>query len=212
MLQAPLIGLSRHRLSVDGEGVTTLVAFHGCPLRCHYCLNARCLRPDGILRTVTTGELAGELAVDNLYFLATGGGVTFGGGEPCLRSTFIEEFATLADPRWKINIESSLNVSTTHLRRLLPIVHQWIVDVKDCNPDIYRSYTGHDNRQVITHLRWLLSHEGMADRLLVRLPHIPHFNTDADVRKSRSFLEHIGVRKFDEFHYIIPEQTKKEGV
>ena len=139
MLQAPLIGLSRHRLSVDGEGVTTLVAFHGCPLRCHYCLNARCLRPDGILRTVTTGELAGELAVDNLYFLATGGGVTFGGGEPCLRSTFIEEFATLADPRWKINIESSLNVSTTHLRRLLPIVHQWIVDVKDCNPDIYRA-------------------------------------------------------------------------
>ena len=39
MKAAPLIGISRHRLSTDGEGVTTLVAFHGCPLRCKYCLN-----------------------------------------------------------------------------------------------------------------------------------------------------------------------------
>ena len=30
MKAAPLIGISRHRLSTDGEGVTTLVAFHGC--------------------------------------------------------------------------------------------------------------------------------------------------------------------------------------
>ena len=27
-----LIGISRHRIGVDGAGVTTLVAFHGCPL------------------------------------------------------------------------------------------------------------------------------------------------------------------------------------
>ncbi len=28
-----IIGVARHRLSTDGDGVTTLVAFHGCPLR-----------------------------------------------------------------------------------------------------------------------------------------------------------------------------------
>jgi len=32
-------GISRHRLATDGEGVTTLVGFHGCPLCCGYCLN-----------------------------------------------------------------------------------------------------------------------------------------------------------------------------
>ena len=35
----PVIGVSRHRLGTDGNGVTTLVAFHGCKLRCKYCLN-----------------------------------------------------------------------------------------------------------------------------------------------------------------------------
>ena len=33
---ARIIGIARHRLSTDGDGVTTLVAFHGCPLRCRY--------------------------------------------------------------------------------------------------------------------------------------------------------------------------------
>ena len=36
---ARIIGIARHRLSTDGDGVTTLVAFHGCPLHCRYCLN-----------------------------------------------------------------------------------------------------------------------------------------------------------------------------
>ena len=189
MLQAPVIGISRHRLSVDGEGVTTLVAFHGCPLRCRYCLNAQCLRPDGVLREVTTDELAEELAVDNLYFLATGGGVTFGGGEPCLRSAFIEELVSLIDSRWCINIETSLNVD------------------KDVNPIIYLQYTGQDNALVIDNLSWLLSHNGMTDRLTIRLPHIPNHNTDADVQASRFRMEEMGVRHFDEFDYILPKNT-----
>ncbi|MBO4381812.1 MAG: 4Fe-4S cluster-binding domain-containing protein, partial [Bacteroidales bacterium] len=42
-LEAPFIGINRHRIEVDGEGVTTLAAFHGCPLHCRYCLNPRCL-------------------------------------------------------------------------------------------------------------------------------------------------------------------------
>ena len=47
-MKAPLIAIARHRLTVDGEGVTTLVAFHGCPLRCRYCLNRQCWEPEGI--------------------------------------------------------------------------------------------------------------------------------------------------------------------
>ena len=39
----PLIGLARHRLGTDGEGITTLVAAAGCPLRCHWCINRELL-------------------------------------------------------------------------------------------------------------------------------------------------------------------------
>ena len=85
-LKAPIIGIDRHRLTTDGEGVTTLVAFHGCPLHCKYCLNPQCLSPDGVLRTITPSELYSEVEIDDLYFVATGGGICFGGGEPLLHS------------------------------------------------------------------------------------------------------------------------------
>lgn len=41
--RAKVIGVARHRLATDGDGVTTLVAFHGCPLHCRYCLNPQSL-------------------------------------------------------------------------------------------------------------------------------------------------------------------------
>ena len=202
-LSAPFIGIVRHRLATDGKGVTTLVAFHGCPLRCKYCLNPQCLDPKMVWRTITPAELFDELLLDNLYFLATGGGVTFGGGEPLLRSEFIEEFCRIKVPEWKINIETSLNVDRNHLERVMPHIDQYFIDIKDTNPAIYKEYTSRDNTQVLNNLRWLLEHEGMAEKIIVRLPHIPDHNTQADIDRSRTLLEEMGAKHFDEFDYII---------
>lgn len=93
-MKVPLIGICRHRLTTDGTGVTTLVAFHGCPLNCRYCLNSQCLRPDGVWQRLSVEEILQQVIIDNLYFQATGGGICFGGGEPLLRSDVI---ATSAD-------------------------------------------------------------------------------------------------------------------
>ena len=202
-LSAPLIGIVRHRLATDGKGVTTLVAFHSCPLRCRYCLNPQCLDPDMVWRTITTSELLNELLLDNLYFLATGGGVTFGGGEPLLRSEFIEEFCRIKPAEWKVNIETSLNVDRTHLERVLPHIDQFFIDIKDTNPSIYKQYTTRDNAQVLDNLQWLIEHDGMAEKILVRLPHIPNHNTQADVDRSRALLTKMSITHFDEFNYIV---------
>ena len=199
--RVPIIGVARHRLAVDGQGVTTLVAFHGCTLHCRYCLNAQCLRPDGFSRTITPAELLDEVMIDNLYFLATGGGITFGGGEPAIRSEFIDAFCRLAPSAWHITMETALNIDRHHLERLLPHVHQYIIDIKDVNPDIYRRYTGQENRRVLDNVRWLLDHEGMAERVVVRVPHIPDFNTDEDVNCSCERLTAMGVTHIDEFTY-----------
>ena len=101
-MKAPLIAIARHRLTVDGDGVTTLVAFHGCPLRCRYCLNSQCWEPEDIWRWITPEELVEELMKDHLYFLATGGGVCFGGGEPLLYSDFIVQFCQLCPKEWYV--------------------------------------------------------------------------------------------------------------
>ena len=198
---APLIGVIRHRLATDGQGVTTLVAFHGCPLRCKYCLNNQCHSPKGIVRTIKPQELVDELAIDNLYFLATGGGVCFGGGEPLLYSEFISKFCALKVPEWKVTLETSLNVARHHLERVLPYIDLYYIDIKDTNPNIYHDYTECDNTQMLDNLRWLLSHDGLADRIIVRLPLIPEYNTLQDRDHSKELLAEMGIVHFDEFEY-----------
>lgn len=89
---APIIGILRHRIAVDGDGVTTLVAFNSCPLRCAWCLNPQSLIDDGKSEVMTPEELYEKVRIDELYFLASGGGITFGGGEPALRPQFIADF------------------------------------------------------------------------------------------------------------------------
>ena len=199
-MEAPLIGICRHRLTVDGAGVTTLVAFHGCPLRCKYCLNAQCLSPDGVWRTMTSDNIMAQLQRDDLYFRATGGGVCFGGGEPLLRSDMIVELCQQMPAEWAVTIETSLNVPLRHVEAVAPFVRQWIIDIKDMNPEVYRSYTGIDNLRVRQNLTWLADHIDL-ETILIRLPLIPQHNTSEDVSSSRQILENMGFTHFDEFEY-----------
>ena len=199
-----MIGISRHRLAIDGEGVTTLVAFHGCPLRCKYCLNPHSLSKDTQCIERTVEELIDEVRIDQLYFLATGGGVTFGGGEPLLNSAFIKAFCEQCPKEWRISIESSLNVPRKNVEDVLPFVKEWIIDIKDMNPDIYKAYSGISNERVIDNLRWIASeHADLLPCITIRLPHIPDHNTDDDRNSSQAFLETLGYTNFDRFEYII---------
>ena len=201
-ITAPLIAINRHRLTTDGEGVTTLVGFHGCPLHCEYCLNPQCLQSDGVWRRMTPGELYSEVEIDDLYFMATGGGICFGGGEPLLRSDFIKAFAEIMNPEWKLTIETSLNVPLENVKAIASLVQMWYVDIKDMNPEIYKAYGRKENKQVVSNLQWLAAN-GYADKVIVRLPLIPEYNTDEDRQRSQQQLEEMGFTNFDKFNYIV---------
>ena len=201
-VKAPIIGINRHRLTTDGDGVTTLVAFHGCPLHCKYCLNPQCLSPDGVLRTITPSELYSEVEIDDLYFMATGGGICFGGDEPLLHSKFIVEFAKIMNPEWNIVLETSLNVPLKQLEMAAPLVNEFVVDVKDMDEPIYKAYTMQDNNMVVSNLKWLAENR-YTDKTIVRLPLIPYYNTDTTQEKSRKQLERMGFYRFDIFEYIV---------
>ena len=199
---ARIIGIARHRLSTDGDGVTTLVAFHGCPLHCRYCLNPQSLGDGGRFKEYSPESLYREIRIDELYFLATNGGVTFGGGEPSLRPEFIRRFRELCGDDWQINLETSLNVPADSIASLLPVVNTLIIDIKDMNPEIYRNYTRHDNSLVLSNLR-LIADSGRQNDCIIHIPLIPEFNIDADRDASRATLEQLGFTRFDLFTYQI---------
>jgi pyruvate formate lyase activating enzyme len=200
--QAPFIAVSRHRIQTDGEGVTTLCGFYGCPLRCKYCINPQSFREDAKRIFHTPESLYNAVKLDDIYFLATNGGVTFGGGEPLLYVGFIKEFRALCGDKWHLCAETSLNVSSDAVRLASSVIDHFYVDIKDMNPEIYQSYTGKSNDNVIENLKLLLSLTSK-DRITLRIPLIKDFNTESDREKSVSRLKEMGFTDFDLFNYVI---------
>lgn len=196
----PLIALSRHRMEIDGEGVTTLVAGSGCPLACKWCINASALKK--VPQYISVSELFERVKCDDLYFQASGGGLTFGGGESLLHVEFIQAFRSLIGSRWHLYAETSLAVPEESVLFAAQIIDGFIVDIKDMNPEIYRAYTGTDAEMVENNLRLLLSAAG-AEKVLVRIPLIPQFNTESDCERSIQKLKEMGVTRFDRFTYRI---------
>lgn len=201
MRTANIMTIDRLRMGTDGHGVTSLIAFYNCPLNCKYCINNKCHFIDSNSK-VSTIELYNSIKIDQLYFVATGGGLTFGGGEPLLHASFIHDVLELGAKNWHTTIETSLNVHYEEWCNLIDYVDEWIVDVKDMNPTIYKCYTSKNNAIVIDNLERFVD-LGLAERVLIRLPFIKSFNTEIDVRNSYQKLKRMGYSRFDKFNYKI---------
>lgn len=198
----PVAAISRLRMATDGEGVTTLVCAWGCPLRCAYCINKFTWNENTKTDRLTPRELYDKVKLDSLYFEATSGGITFGGGEPLLYADFFPAFRKLCGAKWKLYAETSLCVPEESLRTAAGVIDGFIVDIKDTNPEIYRTYTGHDISPAIENLRLLAS---LVDprKIRVRLPLIPNYNTDGDRDRSETVLREMGITNIERFPYII---------
>ena len=181
-IKAPIFAVSRLRMNTDGSGITTLVAFMGCPLKCRCCLNPKCHEPisedDGIMM-LTPQRLYDLVKIDNIYFQTTGGGVCFGGGEPTMYANFIKAFRQVCGDKWKITLETSLACSADDLEMLADVVDHWIVDVKSIDSAIYERYTGRPSgvSQNLSRLQKLVPNE----KVTIKVPAIPDLNEDRDL-------------------------------
>ena len=205
-LKANIMTISRHRIGSDGGGVRTLVTFYGCPLHCKYCINDFC--HDNVSNTKTTDEVLAELMKDDLYFKATNGGVTFGGGEPLLQSSFITELIEKMPKQWNVCVETSLAVNFRHIEELIPYVDHWFVDTKDYhNERIYDDYTQTKGLHplMVRNLRALKDVVG-EEKITVRVPCIKEFNNETDVNLSTLVLKLNGFTNIDKFYYEITNE------
>ena len=197
---APIMSIDRLRFGTDGKGITSLVTFYGCPLNCRYCLNPQCHRNISDSMCLRPREVFNRIAIDELYYIASGGGVAFGGGEPLLYSDFIIAVLELGADKWNVTIETSLNIPYKQVNILLPFVKEIIVDIKDINPHIYKSYTQSENDNVVENLK-LLATNWCVKNVLLRIPLIKGYNTISDIENSKKFLANLGYLKFDVFEY-----------
>ena len=200
-LTLPLCGIDRLRMATDGHGVTALVVSYGCPLDCRYCINPFTHDGAGKFKNVTPEELYSRVKQDDLYYRATGGGIMFGGGEPLLHAKFIDAFRAIAPAEWKLYTETSLYTPKDNIRVAAGAIDRFYVDIKDTDRAIYSKYTGVNGAgDVLDNLRLLVDLAG-SDRITVRVPLIPGYNNEDNVRASVVLLRSMGLIEFDCFEY-----------
>ena len=203
-----VMGINRHRMYIDGQGINTLVALEGCPLKCKYCINKNLLA-EGKVQEMSLQELAEKVLIDYCYFMATGGGITFGGGEALLHSGQIKAFREVLPKDVPIKIETSLNVPMERLLELIDVVDEFIIDIKTMNPQIYKEYTGLDNSRLLENLE-ILCEKGLQDKCKIRIPNIPGFTLQADIDKAAESMENMGFRNLEVFDYIIRGEKERD--
>ncbi len=200
----PVFGIKRHRMTTDGTGVSTLVGAYGCPLKCRYCLNPLAWNPETLKKCIPMSPetLYEKVKIDALYFLATGGGITFGGGEALLHADFIRQFRKVCGPDWTLTVETSLNVPSAKLEKVLDVVNDYIVDIKDLEPSVYKAYTGMPIDNTLLNLKLLLEKVSL-DHVYIRVPKIPEYNTDAHIQQSVTKLKNMGFKNIEVFPYVV---------
>jgi pyruvate formate lyase activating enzyme len=138
-------------------------------------------------------ELVDVIERDRVFFDASGGGVTFSGGEPLAQSEFLIKCLGECQRR---GLHSTVDTCGLAPRETLLEVARHcdlvLYDLKHMDPSRHRSETGSDNRLILENLEALS--ESDVD-VWIRLPLIPGFNEDAEnIEATGSFLERLARR------------------
>ena len=100
-------------------------------------------------RNVTSDEVLETIRADKVYYLESGGGVTFSGGEPVLQDAFVREILTACK---KEGLHTALQTAGNYpyplLESLLPYLDMIMYDIKGFSPRIYEHFI-HGNRDVM---------------------------------------------------------------
>ena len=193
--------INRHRFVIDGEGITTLIALYGCPLQCEFCINHDILSTHKY-RELTPEELVKEIMIDYCYFVVSGGGVTFGGGESLLYSKEIREVREILPREVKVNAETSLSVECEHLDDVIHFVDSMIIDVKTLEDDIYEKYTGKSIHKMRRNLEYICEC-GLQYKCKIRIPNIPGYTSRSNIETTEHLIRKMGFDNIDMFDYVI---------
>lgn len=150
-------------------------------------------------------ELLEKLLLDYCYYVGTGGGVTFGGGESLLYKDSILEFKEQAPKGMNVNVETSLNLKIED--EVFEKLDEFIIDIKTLDPEIYEEYTGLHNNQVLCNLD-RIEELGLQEKCLIRIPIIPEFTTREDAQHDAAILITKGFEKIEIFEYVIRDYMK----
>jgi len=122
----------------------------------------------------TAAEVLEVVERDRAYYEASGGGVTFTGGEPTFQPEFLEALLKASkQARLHTAIETSGFAAWPVFEKLLPHTDLFLWDYKETDSALHKAFIGQPNEMILANLSKL--HDAGA-RIRLRCPMIPEYN------------------------------------
>ncbi|MGN1413971.1 MAG: glycyl-radical enzyme activating protein [Anaerovoracaceae bacterium] len=171
----------------------------------------------------TVEEMFNFLKKDKMFYEASGGGVTIGGGEATWFPKFVLPLIDkLHEEGIQVAIDSSGYVENPEGKKILENADLVLFDIKGLDREKHKANTGVYNDLIWENLRWLNS---INKPVIIRMPIIPGYNDAWDeIEKEAELLSEFrcikrvdilpyhpyGKSKYTEIgmDYVIPEGTK----
>ena len=142
--------------TVDGPGIRFVVFMQGCALKCKYCHNRDTWDLCGGTE-YTLEEILTRIKKYKNYFIPSGGGVTFSGGEPLLQLKFLLKIIPILKKEGihvAIDTSGSFNL-TEDIKKVINLADLFLLDIKCINDEICKDLTGVSNKKELAFARYL---------------------------------------------------------
>ena len=148
----------------------------------------------------TVSEIYRIVKKDEMFYRASGGGLTVSGGEPLMQVDFVEElFRLCRADRIPTAVETCGMVPRSSFEKILPLTDLFLYDIKQMDDEKHRKLTAVSNRQILSNLSWLVRHGA---NVLVRLPLIPGLNdSDEDMKAVAEYVQSLGLKRVELMPY-----------
>lgn len=169
---------------VDGPGIRVVIFFQGCALRCKFCHNPDTWTPNGG-EEYTPEQLVDRIERFKSYFAASGGGVTFSGGDPLRQPEFLLETLKLCKERGINTCLDTSGYGFGDYDEILKYTDLVLYDIKHYTREGYKNIT---LMEIDETLKFLEAMKRNNTEIWIRQVVVPGF-TD-----SREYLE--GLKKY----------------
>ena len=147
----------------------------------------------------TPEELIKQIEKNIAILNASGGGVTFSGGEPLSQSEFLLECLKLLKGKTNRALQTTGYTGSENFKRILVECDFVLYDLKLMDDIKHKYYVGGSNKNILENYKYLVS---SGKEFITRIPLIPTVNDTAEnIEATAKFMAECGVKKVEILPY-----------
>nr|WP_312078902.1 choline TMA-lyase-activating enzyme [Leclercia sp.] len=129
-------------------------------------------------KDVTVSELMEIIMQDYDFYIASGGGVTIGGGEMSLQTDFaVALFSECKKMMLNTAVETQGTTPLANYQKLAPVTDTFLFDIKQINSEHHKALFGIGNEGIRRNLEWLVD---SGANVIIRMPLVRGYNDSFD--------------------------------